>query len=425
MYTKSKKELEIQLLQPQTRIPLTKPTLDSMKIAIDGRTITAGRSGVGTYAERLVRSLLRLDHKNEYYLFLVEPNEELQAPNLQKILISGYNRLILNRWWENTLLPLFLRNNGIDLYFSPAYALPMLPRFTRALKYLSSFRKTVVDTAKKRVKYLVTVHDVISDILPETFTPKMRLWQSVFNKNAVKVADRILTDSECTKRDFLRIYGGDENKISVLYPSIDERFQRITNRSILNHIRNKYSLPEHFILYLGTIEPRKNITALAKAYSFLPAQLRNKFKLVIGGARGWYSQNIVAEIESLNLKSNIQMLGYVEHEHLPPLYSLASVFVFPSLYEGFGYPPLEAMACGTPVITSNVSSLPEIVQGAGIMVEPHDHHGLSREIQKVLTKKALRDKLRKKGYQRARSFGWKQTAQQAVGIFKDLVGEGR
>lgn len=394
-----------------------------MRIAIDGRTIVHGRSGVGTYAARTVRSLLRIDPNNEYVLFLAKPNQELDALNLKRIVIEGYERMVLNRWWENILLPRYMEDYGIDVYFSPAFALPILPRFKKIFRFLPVPLKWKVfaNAGSKQVKYVVTIHDVISAILPKTFTPKMRMWQFIFNTNAARVADRIITDSESTKRDFMRLYGATRNNISVVHLSVDEEFTKVKDKKLLQTVRRRYDLPKEFILFVGTIEPRKNVICLAQAYSLLPKSLRKRYPLVISGAMGWYANNIVSEMGKLGLADSLQMIGYVDHEHLPSLYSLASLFVYPSLYEGFGYPPLEAMSCGVPVITSNTSSLPEVIGDAGIMINPIDYVSLANEMQRVLENPRLQANMRRKGYQRARMFSWEKTAAETLAILEGVV----
>lgn len=331
-----------------------------MRIAIDGRTIVDQRSGIGIYAERIVRSLLRIDHSNHYILYLVQPNNELRAPNLEQVLIPGYNRMGRNRWWENVLFPRDAAIRGIDVLFSPANSLPFLPRFKNIARWLPLPKALKnIFNANGPVKYVATVHDLVSDILPETLTFKLRFWQRFFNSNAIKVADKIITVSDSTKRDLIKFYHPAAEKVSVVLSSVDRRFSRVKAKRLLTEVRKRYALPEFFILYIGTIEPRKNVQNIARAYNSLPAKLKEHYKLVLAGPIGWHADSIVAEIHTCDGNGSIDMPGYIDDKYLPALYSLASLFVFPSLYEGFGYPPLEAMACGVPVITSNTSSIPQ------------------------------------------------------------------
>jgi glycosyltransferase involved in cell wall biosynthesis len=373
-----------------------------MRIAIDGRTIVHGRSGVGTYAHRIVSGLLRRDQRNEYFLFLSAPWPDLEAPNLRKFVIERSDRMIRNRWWENVRLPRYLVRHQVDVYFSPAYALPVRPRFTR----------------RGSTRFVVTIHDVITDILPETFTLRMRVWQALFNRNAVALADRIIVDSESTKRDLLRLYGPTPQPVCVVPLSVGDEYVREVDPVTLQRVRERYALPQSFVLFVGTIEPRKNVAGLARAYQRLPEELRRRFPLVICGAIGWHAEPILSELNALNVSESIRCVGFAAHEDLPALYSLASLFVYPSFYEGFGYPPLEAMACGVPVITSNTSSLPEVVGDAGIMVDPRDEAALAASIQRVLEDRELQARLSLKGLEQAARFRWQTTADETLAILE-------
>ena len=393
-----------------------------MRIAIDGRTIVRMRSGVGMYAERIVRALLQIDHRNEYFLFLTEPSSTLDFPNLKQVLIKGYDQIFLKQWWESFSLPRYLENHKIDLYFSPSYTLPLLPRFARFGRMLpipSSWK--IPFNLDRRVKYVVAIHDLVGFALPDTFTLKMRLWQKLFVSNAVHSADRILASSESTKRDLFRFFDFDREKVSVVYLSLDEQFARVKRRKLLAKVRAKYSLPEQFILAVGTIEPRKNIAGAARAYSLLPSDLRDKCKLVIAGGKGWHTDAIFGEVNRLGIQADVTFLGFVDQEDLSALYSLASVFVYPSLYEGFGFPPLEEMACGTPVITSTRSSLPEVVGDAAIMTEPTDYRTMSDEISKVLTNRKVQTELIRRGLRQAKRFNWRLAAQRTLKIFESAL----
>ena len=373
-----------------------------MRIAVDGRTIVGDKTGVGVYSERIVRSLLQIDQRNQYFLFLVEPINDLKAPNLTTVMIKGYNRAGLNRLWENILVPRFAARHGIDLYFSPAYALPLSAR--------SGFR------------CVTAIHDLIGLLYPETFTPKMRLWQKVFVANAARVADRIITGSQATKNDFLRLYPSAASKTTVIYHSIDEDFRPTNDLKELERVRSAYKLPEKIVLYVGTVEPRKNVTSLARAFALLPDSLRNKFTLVIAGKPGWFVESIRAEIARLQLGDRVRFIGYVERRDLPSLYQLATVFAYPSIYEGFGFPPLEAMSCGVPVLCSNTSSFPEVVGDAAIMIEPHNVDQMSKELQKLLSSPAFRDELRKKGFAQARRFDARKTAEETLRVLEEAAG---
>jgi glycosyltransferase involved in cell wall biosynthesis len=393
-----------------------------MRIAIDGRTIVRGKSGVGNYAERTLRALLDIDHKNEYHLFLVEHLESFDAPNLVKVVLPRIHKAGHNRYWENIDLPLYAARHGIDLFFGPAYALPILPQLGRRFRQIPLPRTLEhLLNSKQSLKFVVSIPDVIGIVHPETFTPKMRMWQRLFVTNAARIAHSIITISESSKRDIARLFPITPERIHVTPLSVDESFSPQRDSDDAARVRLKYSLPQQFVLYVGTIEPRKNVTGLARAYALLREDLRKEFSLVIAGSPGWYSDQILAEVDGLGLQKQIIMPGYIEDKDLPVLLSMSTLFVFPSFYEGFGYPPLEAMACGVPVITSNSSSLPEVVGDAGIMIDPADHKSMSEAMARVLEDEGLRSQMIQKGLRQVLHFSWVRTAQETLKVLESVV----
>ena len=379
-----------------------------MRIAIDGRTILGNRTGVGVYTDRLVRSLLDIDRVNEYTVFLLEENSGLQAPNLRKIAVTGHGWPGANRFWENIILPHYLKKHQTDIYFSPAYVLPIL---RRSRKFTGGASKP---------KFIVTIHDLVGYVYPETFTLKMNLWQRLFVGNAVRTADRILADSEATKRDILKFFRIPDGVIDVVHLPVGERFRNVRDAGKLEEVKKRYALPDRFILYVGTLEPRKNVVRLAKAYGLLPKELRDRYPLVLAGAPGWFSSGIIGEIEALNLGDRIRSIGYVDQEDLPAMYTLASVFAYLSLYEGFGAPPLEAMACGTPVICSKSSSLPEVVGDAGVLIDPYDVDQISAQLRKLIEDVQWRNQLIEAGFRRSKKFDPLQMAERVLRIFEEV-----
>lgn len=380
-----------------------------MRIAIDGRTIVRHRTGVGVYADRLVRSLLAQDPVNTYALFLAEDDQTIAAPNLTKVVLPHSTSIGPNRLWENFVLPGYLRRNRFDIYFCPAYVLPIV-RQSRRRRHPSRMPKMVV-----------TIHDLVSYHYPETFTWKMRLWQRLFVSNAVRVADCILADSAATKADIHRFYSLPDDIVKVVHLPIDKKFRPLTNDPGLNDARARYGLPSKFILSVGTLEPRKNVVRLAQAYALLPPDIRAHYPLVLAGGLGWMSDGIKREIEMLHLQDQIKFLGYVEQSELPLLYNLATIFAYPSLYEGFGAPPVEAMACGTPVLASRASSLPEVVGDAGLLADPFDVQELSSSLLRLITDGTLRQRLSAAGIERAASFNVEDRAAEVLAIFRELV----
>jgi glycosyltransferase involved in cell wall biosynthesis len=234
----------------------------------------------------------------------------------------------------------------------------------------------------------------------------------------LRAADVIIAVSECTRRDAVRLYGIDQAKIRVVYEGVNPRFRPLDDREQLEALRHRYALPARFLLYVGTIEPRKNLPALFEAFKQigLPG-----VKLVIVGKKGWLYDETFARLQALGLEREVVFTGFVPDDDLPGLYTLAEAFVFPSLYEGFGLPVLEAMACGTPVITGNVSSLPEVMGDAGILVAPGDVGGLVTALKRVLTDSHLRAQMSAKGLAQARKFTWEKAAQETLAVYRRVM----
>jgi len=284
---------------------------------------------------------------------------------------------------------------------------------------------------------VLTVHDLIFLLFPEYHLPLNRWFLNRFMPLFIRRADAIIAISQCTKDDLIRHYGVPSEKVTVIYEGVDSRFHPVTDPDVLGRVRARYGLPEHYILYVGTIEPRKNLTALLEAFVALRKQASNRqpatsnqrleagsWKLVIAGKRGWLYEGFFRRLRELGLEGEVILLGFVPDEDLPALYSAAELFVFPSLYEGFGLPVLEAMACGTPVIASNASSLPEVVGEAGILIDPHDVGGLVKAMGRVLMDGGKRREMREKGLQQAARFSWERTAAMTLGVYRSVLGRG-
>jgi len=264
---------------------------------------------------------------------------------------------------------------------------------------------------------VVTIYDLSFLLYPESFKRFKRFYLGLFTRLSARRARRIIAISESTKRDVVRLLGVSPEKVEVIYCGTDGAFRPLPEDRVAA-FRSKRGLPERFILFVGTIEPRKNVTRLIEAFSTLrPCDFAN-LKLVIGGAKGWSYQDVFARVEELGLGGEVMFPGYIPVSELPLWYNAAELFVYPSLYEGFGLPPLEAMACGTPVVTANTSSLPEVVGEAGLTVDPLDIEGLAEAMRRVLGDEALRQEMRERGLQRARDFSWTKTAQETVQVYQ-------
>jgi len=269
------------------------------------------------------------------------------------------------------------------------------------------------------VKTVFTLHDLIFRFYPEMHKPLNRWFLTLMMPRFLQAADAVVAVSECTKRDAVKTYGLDETKIKVIYEGVNPRFRR-SSPDDTSAVRRKYGLPERYVLSVGMIEPRKNLTSLLEAYVLLRNE-DSQLKLVIVGKRGWLYEGFFRRLRELGLEDEVIFPGFVADEDLPASYSAADLFAFPSLYEGFGLPVLEAMACGTPVICSNTSSLPEVAGDAALLVDPNSVEALTRAIIDVLENKELRDELRAKGPRQAAKFSWEATARETLAVYESVL----
>lgn len=313
-------------------------------------------------------------------------------------------------FWEQTALA--RKSPQFDLLHAMAFAVP-----------LAAACPTVV-----------TVHDLSFMRFPDAFRPLNRIYLSTFTRLSVKRARRVIVGAESTRRDVIELCAGRPERIVTVPYGVSDAFTPAAGepgRAQVEAFRQRKGLPEQFILYLGTLEPRKNIGALIDAYGLLRARQGSAGapaggapKLVIVGGKGWFYENLFTQVARLGLIDDVLFTGYVPTEELPSWYRAAAVFVYPSLFEGFGLPVLEALACGTPTITSNVSALPEVTGDAAILVDPHDKEALVNAMQRVLCDPDLRRGLSEAGPRQASRFPWSRTASETIAIYRDVL-EGR
>jgi glycosyltransferase involved in cell wall biosynthesis len=262
------------------------------------------------------------------------------------------------------------------------------------------------------------VHDLSFMRVPECSQPSLRAYLLRVVPSSVRRADLVLADSDSTRSDVIELLGVSPDRVRVIYPGVDACFRRVQDTRLLADVRQRYHLPERFVLSVGTLQPRKNLARLIEAYA--QARLDADVKLVIAGGTGWMYEGIFRRVEELRLQNEVYFPGYVVEEDLPALYSLADLFVFPSLYEGFGLPPLEAMACGTPVVTSNVSSLPEVVGDAALMVDPRDVEALANAMGQALGEPSLRTAMVQRGRAQAQGFTWARAAERLRRLYHEV-----
>lgn len=370
-----------------------------MKIGIITSPIDEGHPSYTVYTYNLIRKLNLLDKENEYFLIHhTKMDLDIYKFNKEIILPLPSFKPLRELLWRHISLPRELKSLNLDL--------------------VHDVRGIGLPSFNMPFKKVITVHDISSLIYP-TFNIRGYIAWKLFGKQTLKKVDKIIAVSENSKRDISRYLKIPEDKIRVIYNGKDERFEPLNRREI-DGFREKYNLNFPFILYVGVLQPRKNIPTLIKAYYKLK-KFGIKHKLVISGKKGWRYEEIFKTAGKLNLQNDVIFTGYILLEELPKLYNAADLFVFPSLYEGFGLPPLEAMACGTPVITSNRGALPEVVGDAGIMVDHYDVDGLAKAMLKVLSDDGLRQDMSGKGLERAKMFSWEKCAKETLEVYEEVA----
>jgi glycosyltransferase involved in cell wall biosynthesis len=381
---------------------------EAMKVFVEGTPIFRQRTGVGQYTKNLVEALTRIDTANHYTIFgfvflgrrKVRPIPE--SPGVGYRFIRYLPQKVFNAIVRKLTAPpidIMLASRP-DVFFFPNFVRYPLPLGSRAV---------------------AVIHD-LSFVLHGQYTARRnRQFLTRYVPVTIKKSQHIITVSENAKNEIIAYYGADPSKITVVTPAIDHDFFNPRPQQEIDAATKKYGIAKPYILYAGTLEPRKNIGAILNAYAELSPMMRESFSLVLVGGNGWLDGDIKAQLEKVN-HLDITATGYVPDEDLPALYSGASLFVYPSLYEGFGIPPLEAMACNTPVIVSDSSSLPEVVGDAAIKVDAQDFTALAGHIEKVLSDPALADDMRRKGLARAKAFTWEQSAAKLLEVLNRVGG---
>lgn len=370
-----------------------------MNIAIDLTAVPKNKAGVGRYLINLIRWLQKIDMENKYYLFIQDDDLDgfdIFNANFKIIPVSSrYMRNIFIRLiWEQLILPIKLKKFKIDLLHSPHYTMP----------YFSS------------AKSVVTFHDMTYFILPRMHTFLKRWLFKIYIKISARKADTILAVSNSTAEDLIRILKIKDINVFVTPMGIDEGFLNLVELD--KNILEAYGINSDYFLYVGTIEPRKNIIRLLKAYSELSYEIRNKYKLVICGQKGWMYKEVFKFIKSNHLEDNVKFTGFVKDEYLPHIYKGAKLFLYVSLYEGFGIPIIEAMASGVPCITSNLSSMKEVAGEACIKVDPYNENEIKNAIIQLLNNNELYEILKRKGLERAQQYTWLECARRTLEAYK-------
>ncbi len=387
-----------------------------LRVAIDVRRI--GDFGIGTHIRNLVHSLDRLERENHYLLVTNEPAAPALASlgeNFERVHFNPPGHSLARR----AAFTWFLRRLRADVYHVPLNTVPLaMPR-----------------------PYIVTVHDMSSLIYPERRARGMHLWRY---ERGLRRANRVIAVSEATRRDIEDVLGIPSDRIRVIYNAPDPAFRR-AERPVLaggqgenasgyppemEHTLNRYQINFPFLLYAGTIRPQKNIPRMIEAFSIVRQELENDpvyhgLKLIIIGDEISRAPEVRRAVIQSRVEHAVRFLGFVPIDTLRVFYQAASVFVFPSLYEGFGLPPLEAMACGTPVVSSALSSLPEVVGDAALIVNPENVFDIARGVREALLDPALRSTLVERGFEQVRRFDWLRTARAVVEAYREAVATGQ
>jgi glycosyltransferase involved in cell wall biosynthesis len=368
-----------------------------VRIGIDARKLHD--FGIGTYIRNLLQQLARLDRETEFVLLCRAEDVEVLAslgPNFRTVVETAGAYSIA----EQVKIPLALRRERVTLFHAPHYVLPPLVG----------------------CRSVVTIHDCIHLMFPQYLpNPLAHRYARASISLAARRATRIMTVSESSKRDILRFVDVPAEKIDVIYNAYDERFGLEPNEEDVARVRERYQLAGPFVLYAGTVKPHKNLERLIEAFHLVRRQGLDDLTLVLIGDEISKYAALRRAVHRYQLHKHVRFLGYMPQDTLAVMYRLARVFVFPSLYEGFGLPPLEAMASGTPVVTSNVSSLPEVAGDAALLVDPDDPSAIAAAIERVLTDEALAGRLRLKGLQRASHFSWEASIRRVREIYEQVA----
>jgi glycosyltransferase involved in cell wall biosynthesis len=374
-----------------------------MQIAIDYTPAVHQRAGIGRYTRGLVQALASLDTENQYTLLVLGRTGAHFIPatlptNFRLRFAPISDRWATVLWYRlNLPLPVELFSGRADLFYGPSFTLP--PTFAPSL---------------------LTVHDLSFLRYPQGAHPALLAWLTKAVPRSLGRAHHVLADSESTRADLTELMQVPADQITVIGAGVEEHFQPVNEPEILARVRARYQLPDHFVLSISTLEPRKNFTGLIAAFNQIATSAPD-LHLMIAGGKGWLYDDIFAAAEASPLRERIHFAGYVADEDLPALYSLATLFAFPSHYEGFGIPVLEAMACGTPVVCADNSSLPEIAGDAALLVEATDTDALADAMHQLLADASKREKLVQRGFTQAAKFTWEKAATRLIRVYHNVA----
>ena len=386
-----------------------------MRIGINALLVSATQSyrnaGISHYTRNLLNALGTFGDAHEYTVFISErgiaPHWSATSGSTLALVSQAASSPARRVLWEHLQFAGEIHRRGLQLLHAPMNILPLrLP-----------------------CPGIITLHDLAFLRFPHLFRPARRAYQQWFTPRSARRAALIIAISEHTRRESIELLHIPEERIRVIYPILEERFSLPYSAEAIQAFRQRRQLPEHFILFLATLEPRKNIMRLLDAYRLLKHETDLPHTLALAGAPGWFMQTLEQRIHALGLEQDVRLVGYVPEEEKPLWYHATDLFVYPSLYEGFGMPVAEALACGVPVVTSNTSSLPEVVGDDGtfgpraaLTVDPYDTESLAQTMQQGVRNRTLREQFRERGLARVRRFAPGPIAQQIIQTYQDAAG---
>ncbi|MHB9032516.1 MAG: glycosyltransferase family 4 protein [Anaerolineae bacterium] len=367
-----------------------------MRIGIDARLASYRKAGISRYTLQLIEALQQINADDDFIIMQGRRNQDpiLARPNFttRTLLTPCHHRL------EQITLPWEINPLKLDVLHSPDFIAPF----------------------RIRSRSVITIHDLVFLLYPNFLDKDAARYYGQIDQ-AVLHADGIIAVSGSTKNDIVRLLGVPDNKISVIYEAASPAFRPLRTPEVNAHVHERFGLQPGFILFVSTIEPRKNLPALLRAYRALIDNYHTTTPLVIAGQKGWLFEEVFNLVTSLHLEQQTHFLGRVSTQELFWLYNTARMLVQPSFYEGFGLTPLEAMACGTPVIVSNVSALPEVVSDAGLLIDPNTPEEITVAMWRLLTDDALWTSLTEKGLKRAACFSWDKAARETLALYHSVA----
>ena len=379
-----------------------------MKILINATVVPATKAGLGVYARSLIDSLTQNPGTDEFLILAQDDDPELDfgdRPNVAVLKVPAryFRKLYFRFLLEQLYLPVLLWRRQVDVAHSLHYALPLISFGTRRV---------------------VTFHDMTFFDMPEVHERFKVFYFQHFMRAAMRLADALLFVSHSSRTDCLKRLGQPHGITAVTPLGKSEVFSQLLPAERLQQVRETYGLGEHFVLYVGTIEPRKNLPRLVEAFARLAPHFP-KLQLVLAGAMGWLTHELSRTLEAVGLGARVVLPGFIAETDKPALLAACTLFVYPSLYEGFGLPVLEAMASGAPVITSNVSSLPEVAGNAAVLIDPLSTDSLTQAMDELLRSPARQAELRRRGPEQAAHFTWERTASLTARVYADCAGSNR